>query len=155
MKPDSKPTGALAVELACVPEFLQDRIVPGRFEKSQRAPEDLVQERRRVQHVKIEREQVATQMELRLVVERAAPIALEALLDRPGEDVAQRVEIEMKIERDAVIEAEVVVIDDAVVHQGDAERHRLSVLAPDKKPRPIRHSLSETAEIVLGQALEL
>jgi hypothetical protein len=51
-----------------VPETFQHRIVPGWFEELQHWREDFIQERVGVPDVEIERKQVASEMELWLVV---------------------------------------------------------------------------------------
>src|SRR3954466_16085537 len=67
------PVGLLAVamEFGCVSKTLQHRIVPGRLEELQDRPKDLVQDRIGVPDVKIERKQGATEMEFRLIIQRA------------------------------------------------------------------------------------
>src|SRR5205085_5568239 len=127
-------------QLIRVSKTLQDRIVPGRLEKFQSGPEDWIQPRRSVLHVKIERIEIAAEVKFWMIIQRAAPITLQTLRERPADDVAEGVEIQMEVQRDAVVEAEVIVIDGSVVHQGDAKGNRLSVLSPEKKAGAVRHA---------------
>src|SRR5438876_5477682 len=143
------------MQLVSVSKAFEHRIVPGWFEKFHGLPEERIEPGRGMQHVKVERKQSAAEMQLRTVIQRAAPVALETLRERPADDVAQRVEIKMEVERHPVIEPEVVVIDGAVVHWRDAEGDGLSILPPDKKPGPFRHALTQAAQVLFGQALEL
>src|SRR5262249_62138790 len=89
-------------ELLRVWKFFQDRIVPRRLEVFQRNPKDWIQKRARMQDVKIERRQLVTEMQLRIVIERAAHIVAYLLVDRPTNHVALCVEIKMKVEHDVV-----------------------------------------------------
>src|SRR6476619_7403220 len=143
------------MEFAGVGKTLQDRVVPGWLEQLEEGAKDFVQKWIGVSDVEVERIERATKMELGLIIQRAAPVTFEPLGERPAEDVAQGVKVEMKIERHAVIQAEVIVVDRALMHERDAERNRLSLLSPDKKTDAIRHSTAEFAEIFLRQPLEL
>src|SRR3954469_2795952 len=125
---------AVAMKFGCVSKTWQHRIVPGRLEELQDRPKDLVQNRIGVPDVKVERKQGATEMEFRLIIQRAAPVPRQSFLQRPAQDVTEGLEIKMKIERHAIIQAEIVVVEDAVMQQRHAERDRPLVLAPDEKP---------------------
>src|SRR5438876_11153719 len=105
------------MQLVSVSKAFEHRIVPGWFEKFHGLPEERFEPGRGMQHVKVERKQSAAEMQLRTVIQRAAPIALETLRERPAGDVAQRAAIKMAVERHAVIDTEVVVIGGAAVHQ--------------------------------------
>ena len=50
-----------------------------------------------VHDVKIERDELAAEVELGIVIERGAAIRVQTLLERPGENVAQSVEIEAEV----------------------------------------------------------
>src|SRR4051812_11776196 len=95
------PVGLLAVamEFGCVSKTRQHRIVPGRLEELQDRPKDLVQDRIGVPDVEVERKQGATEMQFRLIIQRAAPVPCQSFRQRPAQDVAERLEIKMKIER--------------------------------------------------------
>src|SRR5439155_25747129 len=69
-------------------------------------------------------------------------------------DVAQRVKIEVQIKRDAVIEANAFIVYRVAADEAETERNDFPVLSPDKKPRAVRHPLSNGAEIIFGQRLK-
>src|ERR1700704_4459083 len=96
-------------------EPAQHRIVTGRFEIFHRAPKYWIEEARSVAHVQIERHQLATEMQLRIVVQGIAAVIFQSLLERPGDDVAQSVKIEMQIERDGIIQADAFIINRVVM----------------------------------------
>src|SRR4051812_22224356 len=131
----------------CVREALQHRIAPRWFKQFQERPEGFVQDRIGVADIKIQRVERATKRKLRLIIQGAAPVTLESLGERPAQDVAQRVKVEMKVERHAVIQTEVIVVDRALMHERDAEPKRLFLLSPDKKANASRHSAAEFAEV--------
>src|SRR5438477_11638883 len=135
---------ALPMQFVCVSKTLQHRIVSCRFEQLQDRSKDLVQKRICVAHVQIERKQITPEMQLRLIVQRAAPVTLQTLAKRPAEDVAQGMKIKMEIEGDCVIKPEVIVIDRALMHECNTEGNRFSVLPPDEEAGAIRHPLAES-----------
>ena len=67
--------------------------------------------------------------------------------DRPGQDVAERVKVEMKIECRTVIEAETIIVEHAVVDDAETKGDEAAVLPPEEKANAIRHSLANRAEI--------
>src|SRR5204863_1216269 len=101
----------LLAELIRVWKFFQDRIVPRRLEIFQRETENWIQPGAGVQHVKIERRELMSEMQLRIVIERAAYVAAQFLIDRPPNHVAHRVKIKMKLKRHLVIEADAFVVN--------------------------------------------
>lgn len=105
--------------------------------------------------VKIERQKITAEMQLRIVVERTAAITIEALFERPAKNVAQCVEIEMQIERDPVVEPEIIVVNCPVKNHAETKRDDFSALSPNEKARPLRHALAHAAKIFFGQSLEL
>src|ERR1700704_5181813 len=117
-------------------EPAQHWIVAGRFKIFHRAPKDWIEEARSVPHVQIERHQLATKMELRVVVQGIAAVIFQSLLERPGNDVAQSIKVEMQIERDGIVQADALVINRSIMHQAKTERDDLALLAPDKKACP-------------------
>src|ERR1700682_1249665 len=103
--PEGRFSMGLGEQLVRVPETFQDRIVPRGFEKLQHRAKDFVQDGVRMLHVKSQWIQIAAEMQFRLVVQRTASVTLQALRERPGEDVAERIEIKVKIESHAGVEA--------------------------------------------------
>ena len=104
--------------------------------------------------VQIERHKLAIQMQLGFVVERIAIVVIQPLLQRPGDDVAQRVKIKMQVECDAVVQPNAFVINFVVADESKTECDDLAQLPPNKEARPIRHPLSDSAKIVFRQGLE-
>src|SRR6266480_2992760 len=101
-------------------------------------------------HVKIERCEIATEMQLRIVIERATTIKGQAIIDGPAQDVAERVKIKVEIERDRIVQAEVFVINRTIVYHANAERDDAAIESPDEKTHPFRHELAELGKIFLG-----
>src|SRR5438270_1207444 len=101
-------------------------------------------------HVKIERREIATKMQLRVVIERAAAIKGQAIIDGPAQNVAQRVKIKVEIERDRIVQTEIFVINRTIVHHANAEGDDAAVESPDKKTHALRHVLAELGKIFLG-----
>src|SRR4051794_23814967 len=99
--------------------------------------------------VKVQRKQRTTEMQFRLIIQGAAPIPFQALPQRPAKDIAEGGEIEMKVERHGVVEAEIVVVDSAVVHQRYAKGDRLPALSPDEESDPVGHALPERGKVFL------
>src|SRR5437867_6392253 len=84
---------AAVSKLVRVRKSLQDWIVPRRPEIFDHSTKDRIQQRIRVHDVQIEGDQFAVQMQLRLIIERVAVVIFQPLLQRPRDDVAQRVKI--------------------------------------------------------------
>src|ERR1700730_18671870 len=94
-------------------------------------------------------------MQLRVIIQRAANVFSQPLFHCPGEHVAQRVEIEMQVERDVVIEAETLIVNLSTVHETTTERDDLALLSPDEKSHTVGHLLAQAAKIILRQMLKL
>ena len=71
--------------------------------------EEGVEDGRGVCDVEVEGGEGEAEVELGVVVERGAVVGGQALGERPGEDVAEGDEVEVQVERDGVVEAEVFV----------------------------------------------
>src|ERR1044071_8683989 len=84
---------SLTMELVRVWETFENWVVPGRFEKFQEWPEQPVQNRMGMSHVKIQRKQITTEMQFGLIIEWAAPVPFQAVRQRPAQDVAKGVKI--------------------------------------------------------------
>ena len=104
--------------------------------------------------VQVEANQLAIQVQLRLIIKRVAVVVFKPLLQRPRNDVAQRVEIEVQIERNLVIKPDAFVINSVAAHKAKTERDDLVVLSPDKKSGALRHLLANCAEILFRQCLK-
>src|SRR6185369_598380 len=74
-------------------ESLQNWIVVRRPEVFDHPAKDRIQQRTCVHDVQVQGKQFAVQMQLRLIVERIAVVIFQPLLDRPRDDVAQRVKV--------------------------------------------------------------
>src|SRR3984957_14757018 len=109
-------------------------------------PKDRIEKPAGVHHVKIERHQFAAEMQLGIVVQRPAAILIEPVFHSPPQNVSERVKVEMKLERDAIIEPQTFVINFIVVNQTAAERHDAPFLPPNKEPHALRHGLAHPNE---------
>src|SRR5678815_5612521 len=110
-----------SVKFGSVGEFRQHGIVSRRFKELHHATENRIQQGLSVPDVKIERGQIATEMQLRIVVERAAAIAGQTVIDRPAQNVAQSVKIKMQIECDGIVQTEI-----CLLYTSDAADERSS-----------------------------
>src|SRR5262245_32170424 len=63
--------------------------------------------------------------------------------------------IEVQIERDRIVEAEIFGVKGIVLDHAHAERHHPPALTPDEEPGAVRHHASEGTEISLRQLLEM
>src|SRR6266571_7425082 len=130
-------------EFVRVGEFAQKRIMARRSEIFDDAAEDRIQKRARVPDVQVKRYELAAKMQLGSVIQWIAVIIFQSLLQRPRDDVPQRIEIKVQIERDSVIEPDTFIVNRVVAHQAKTERDNFAALPPDKEPRPFRHPLSD------------
>ena len=89
----------------------QDRIVTRWSEIFDHPAEDWIQKRARVHHVQVKRHELAPEVQLGPVIQRIAVIIFQSLLQRPRDDVAQRVEIKMQIERDTIIKPDAFIVN--------------------------------------------
>src|SRR5260370_27617654 len=104
--------------------------------------------------VQVERHELAAQVQLGSIIQRIAVIIFQSLLQRPRDDVAQRVEIKMQIEGDAVIKSDAFIVNRVVTRQAKTEGDNFALLSPDKKTRTFRHPLPNGAKIIFGQRLK-
>src|SRR5215467_1949368 len=146
---------APALELTCVREPVQNRVVTGRSEIFDKTTENRIEQRTGMFDVEIERRKLAVEMEFWLVVERVAVVVLQTFFKCPGDDVAQCVKIKVQIERDVVIQYNAFVVKSVPADQTKTECDDLARLPPDEKPRPVGHLLSDYAKIIFRQRLEL
>src|ERR1051325_6591520 len=86
------PHGSVS-KLRRVWESLQDGIVPRWSQIFNYPTKDWIQQATGVHYIKVEGNQFAVQMQLRLVVERIAVVVSQTLAQRPRNDVSQRVKI--------------------------------------------------------------
>src|SRR5918997_2408671 len=93
-------------------------------------------------------------MEFWLVVEAIAAIGADAVRNRPTHNVAEGVVVEVQVERDGIIEADIFVADRIAMQQAQIERDHAPVLTPDEKPRAIRHAAADLAEKFLRKFFE-
>ena len=100
--------------------------------------------------IKIEGGEFVAEMELGIIIERAAAIMFEPVRNCPADHVAQRVEIKVQIERYAVIKPDTFIINRVAVNEAKRERDDFSILSPNEESRPFPHSLTNPAEIFFG-----
>ncbi len=116
--------------------------------------EDRIQNGARVHDVQVERHELAAEVQLGSVIQRVAVIIFQTLLQRPRNDVAQRVEIKVQIERYAVIEPDAFIINLFTADQTKAKRDNPAALPPDEEARPFRHPSRGRKKKILGQCLK-
>ena len=96
--------------------------------------------------VQVERSKLAAEMQFRVVIKGAAAIKPNTIIDRPGQNVPQGIEIKMQIERHAVIESKIFVVNCVAAHHGNAEGDDYVLDPPDEKARALGHALAERAK---------
>src|SRR5437588_12443372 len=94
-------------------------------------------------HVKIERRQIATEMQLRVVIEWATTVEGQTVLDGPAQNVAQGIKVKMEFERNRIVQPEIFVVDGAVMHHAYAEGDDAAIESPDEKTNAFRHELAQ------------
>ena len=122
-----------------VGELSQHRIVTSWLEEFCGTSKDWVYQRHGVPDVQIKGNQMTFQVQLGIVIQWSAAVIPQTLLKRPRNDVAQSVEVQVQIQRDRIIHAEVFVVNAIPMNKTEAERDDLSVLSPDEKSGSIRH----------------
>src|SRR5665213_2316757 len=78
-----------------------------------------------------------------------------AVCDSPTNQVPERIVIKVQIERNFIIEAEVLGMDRIALENTRSEREHLPVLTPNEETAFVTHAVAETAEVRLGQFLEV
>ena len=94
-----------------VGELLQRLLVAGRFEPRKNPAEYRVTDRRGVPHVKVDRVQPLLQVQFRIVVQGTAVEPFEAVRDSPANQVAEGIMVKVQLERDRIVEAEILGVD--------------------------------------------
>src|SRR4051812_6886239 len=135
-------------------KFFQCWIVSGRLEIFQCETENWIQPITRVPHIKIERGELVTEMQFRIVIERTAHVVAQLLFDRPLNHVAHRVKIKMKIERDWIIEPDHFVVKRIALNQTKAERNDAPIDSPNEKTNAIRHLARDTEKEIAAQVFK-
>ena len=141
-------------KLIRVRESLQNWIVLRRTEVIDDPAKDRIQQLIRVRDVQVQRCQFAIQMQLWLIIERVAVVIFQPLLQRPRDDVAQCVKVQVQIKRYPVIEPDAFVVDCVATDETETECDDFAILSPDEEPRALRHSLTDSEEIIFRQRLE-
>ena len=100
--------------------------------------------------VQVEGHELTAEVQLGSVIQWVAVVVFQSLLQRPRDNVAQRVEIQVQIERDAVIEPDAFIVDRVVTHQAKTECYDFATLPPDEEARSIRHPPSNRTKITFG-----
>src|SRR4029077_8958124 len=98
-------------------------------------------------HIKIERFQMHSKMEFRLIIERRAMVRVTTVLQRPDDCIPPSYKVEMIFQGNGVIEPNVVVLQDAVMKKTRGKSDYLVFPPPDQKPRAITHALTELTEV--------
>src|SRR5438045_5658565 len=92
--------------------------------------EDRIQNGARVHDVQVEGHELAAEVQLGSVIQRVAVIIFQSLLQRPRNDVAQRVEIKVQNERYAVIEPDALIINIFTEDKKKVTRHNIAAFLP-------------------------
>src|SRR5580704_10672244 len=109
--PRALPAGRGRPELVVISEHLQRLVVARRLDPRKNSAKDCVADRRRVPHVKIDWIELIPQVELGIVVQGAAMKSFVAARDPPADQIAERVMVQMQVERDLIIQAEILPMD--------------------------------------------
>src|SRR5581483_8703646 len=104
------------LQLVRVVKTTDYRVVARRFKITNREFKNRIDEPRSMPRVKILRREIEAQMQLWIIVEQSRMITLQPIRNRPLHDVAPRDEVEMQIQRQLVIHADVQVIKRLAMH---------------------------------------
>src|SRR6476646_5451860 len=148
-------SGRSAPKLAIIVEVRQNRVGARRLHDRKQPFQHRVDGARGVPHVKIDGVERLTQMPLGVVVQTAAKEALVAVGDGPFDDVVEDAIIEIEVERDGVIESDVLVTDRVALHRAKTKSHDVVVLPPDEEADLVLHAPSDLAEKFLVEFFEL
>ena len=124
------------------------------LEEAEGELEEGIEERRGVARVEVERGEAHVKAQLGLVVELAGFVPPQALRERPAEHVAHGDFVEMEVERHGVVEADVQVLDGAVVHEAEGECGDPALDAPEEEARAIGHLAADAGEELGREMLE-
>ena len=105
--------------------------------------------------IKIERRKGQPKLALRRITKGRASVLAQSIIHRPGEEIAQRDKVEVPIQCDGVVEAEILIIQDPVMNQADAARDETTVMAPEEKARAVWHLFAKARKELRRQSLEL
>src|SRR3979411_420025 len=76
---------------------------------------------------------------------------MDPILQSPDNGVAPSDKIEMSIQRNGVIQADVIVPQDSIVNEDRGKGDDPSLLPPKEEPRTVRHSAGQFAEVCLRE----
>src|ERR1035438_1200439 len=137
-------------ELVIVGKLLQRLFVAGRFEPRKNPAKYRVADCRGVPDVKVDRVQPVLQVQFGIVIQGAAVERFVAVRDPPANQVTESIVVKVQVDRDLIIEAEVLGMDGVALQDARTEGDDFSVLAPDKETVLVAHPLAEAAKIFLG-----
>src|ERR1700730_10993595 len=90
-----------------------------------------------------------------VIIQPAAAEPFKSIGDRPLDHIAYRVMVKMQIEREVVIESDILRIDRVGFRHAHGEGDNLSVLAPNEKADLVRHPLAKLDKIGFRQLFEV
>src|SRR5689334_11161264 len=143
----------LLPEIAVIREPSQGLVVAGRYDPWQQQPENRVRKRGAKTHIEVERIEIMPHPEFRFVAETRASKPLVTVGNRPVHHIANRVVIEMEVEGDRIVEADILPEKTVAFDHAEAEGDHVLTPAPDKEADLILHVVAEPAEIVGCQFL--
>ena len=120
-------------EVAIIREALQNFIVTGRLKVGQHPLHDKVYNRRFVPDIEIKRDKLLPQAIFRLIIESGGAPPFVFVGNRPHQDIARNHIIEVKVESDFIIKAEILRTNRVSVDQAIVEGHDLSIEKPQEK----------------------
>src|SRR6185369_315339 len=150
-----KTAGRSAPKLAIIVEVRKNRVGSRRLHDRKQPLQHGVDGARGVPYVKVDGVERLAQMPLGVVIQTAAEEAFVAIGDGPFDDVVEDAIIEIEVERDGVIESDVLVTDCVALHRAKTKSHDVIVLPPEKEADLVRHAPSDLAEKFLGELFEL
>src|ERR1700730_17591513 len=97
--------------------------------------------------IEIQRFQMHSKMEFRIIVKRRTVIGVTAVLESPNDCIPPGYKVEMIFKGKRIIEPDVVILQDTVVNETRGKSHDLIFPPPDQKARAITHPLAKLTKV--------
>src|SRR6266487_639256 len=139
--------GAVLLQFRRVRKLPDQRVMLNRLEEAERELIERIDQRRRMSRIEIEWRKLHPQMQLRMVVQLAGVIPLQALGEAPLKKILHRRIIKVSVQRHRVVKADVQVMHRAVVYEAKGESRQPAVHAPKEEADGLRHLPAEPREV--------
>src|ERR1700730_18398599 len=97
--------------------------------------------------IEIQRFQMHSKMEFRIIVKRRTVIGVTAILQSPDDCIPPSYKVEMIFKSQGIIEPDIVIFQDTVVNETGGKSHDLIFPPPNQKARAITHALAKLTKV--------